>query len=230
MSDPTVIVLLGNVQLGNIGFWSFPTQLVLEIVRKLLGGVGKETVEIRPLTSIEKSLFLQFMEGCIEHFSKNIYADIKLKNIKVLGVESGLRFIPKPKKPFESYFSQIAEWGLDEEKFTCGFSIPGIMLDPILSAFREERGKLDPKKEQKKYLWRDIYKDIDIPVTAEWEKEVTVKNVMEFQEGTVLDFSMSTLEQTILKANGIPKFIGTLGIEAGKIIFNVGEKYNERDE
>lgn len=230
VNDPSAVVLLGDIPQGNIGFWTFPMAFILSVVRKLLGGAGKENIEVRSLTAIEKSLFIQFIEGCLEHFSKNIYADVKLKNLKVLGLESGLRFIPKPSQSFEPYFSQISDWLLEEEKFNCGFSLPSVIFEPILKVFREERDKLNPKKEQKKYLWRDVYKDIDIPVTAEWEKEVSVKDVMAWREGTVLDFSMTTLEHTVLKANGIPKFIGSLGIESGRVIFNVGEKYNERDE
>ena len=230
VSDPSAVVLLGDIPQGNIGFWAFPMAFILNVVRKLLGGTGKENIEIRPLTAIEKSLFLQFIEGCLEHFSKNIYTNVKLKNLKVLGLESGLRFIPKPNKPFEPYFSQVSDWVLEEEKFNCGFSLPSLILEPILKIFREERDKLNPKKEQKKYLWREVYKDIDIPVTAEWEKEISVKEFMTWREGTVIDFPMTTLEHTVLKANGIPKFIGSLGIESGRVIFNVGEKYNERDE
>ena len=230
ISDPSAVVLLGDIPQGNIGFWTFPMAFILNVVRKLLGGTGKENIEIRQLTAIEKSLFLQFIEGCLEHFSKNIYTNVKLKNLKVLGLESGLRFIPKPNKPFDPYFSQISDWVLEEEKFNCGFSLPSVILEPILKVFREERDKLTPKKEQKKYLWRDVYKDIDIPVTAEWEKEISVKEFMTWGEGTVIDFPMITLEHTVLKANGIPKFIGPLGIESGRVIFNLGEKYNERDE
>ncbi len=230
VSEPIVVVLLGDVQRGNIGFWTFPTLLVLEIVRKLLGGTGKEKLEPRPLTAIEKSLFLQFIEGCLDHFAKNIYTDIKIKNLKVLGIELGLRFIPKSNKPLETYFSQISDWSLEENKFNCGFAIPCTILEPVLLAFREERSKLDPKEDRKKCFWRDVYKNIDVPVTAEWEKEVSVKDFMSWKEGTVLDFSMNTLERTVLKANGISKFIGILGIESGRIIFNVGEKYNERGE
>lgn len=230
VSDHSVVILLGDLSQGSIGFWTFPMVFILNVIRKLLGGVGKENVEVRPLTAIEKSLFIQFIEGCLEHFSKNIYADVKLKNLKVLGLESGLRFIPKPNKPFEPYFSQVSDWVLEEEKFNCGFSIPSIIIEPILNVFREERNKLNPKKEQKKYLWRDVYKDIDIPVTAEWEKEVLVQDVMGWSEGTVLNFPMTALESTILKANGIPKFTGSLEVESGRVVFNVGEKYNERTE
>ena len=230
VNDPSAVVLLGDISQGNIGFWTFPMSFALSIVRKLLGGVGKESIEARPLTAIEKSLFLQFIEGCLEHFEKNIYAEVKLKNLKVLGLESGLRFIPKPNKLYETYFSQISDWTLEEENFSCGFSIPSVILDPILKGFREERNKLNPSKEQKKCLWRDVYKDIDIPVTAEWEKEVSIKDIMTWEAGTVLDFAMPTLEKTVLKANGISKFIGSLGLESGRVIFNVGEKYNERDE
>ena len=153
-----------------------------------------------------------------------------MKNIKILGLESNLNFLPKPRTMFDTFIVQSTNWTLDETTIVQNFALPFNTLQPILEAFREERKKLEPAKDQKKMLWRDIYASIDVPVTVEWSKTTTLQDVMSWNEGTVLDFPMNTVDKTVLKANGIPKFTGSLGVEMGHVIFNVGEAKNERDE
>ncbi len=230
LEEPITAVVFGDVQGGMVGYWTFPTAFVLGIIRRLLGGTGKESLEPRTLTAIEKNLFLQFMDGCVDHFCQNIYPEIKLKNIKILGLESNLNFLPKPRTMFDTFIVQSTNWTLDETTIVQNFALPFNTLQPILEAFREERKKLEPAKDQKKMLWRDIYASIDVPVTVEWSKTTTLQDVMSWNEGTVLDFPMNTVDKTVLKANGIPKFTGSLGVEMGHVIFNVGEAKNERDE
>ena len=230
LEEPVTAVVFGDIQGGEVGYWTFPTAFVLSIIRKLLGGSGKETIEPRALTAIEKNLFLQFMEGCMDHFCQNIYPEIKLKNIKILGLESNLNFLPKPRTTFDTFIVQATHWTLDETTIAYNFALPFNTLQPILDAFREERKKLEPVKNEKKLLWRDIYASIDVPVTVEWSKTTTLQDIMSWQEGTVLDFPMNMVDRTVLKANGIPKFAGSLGVETGHVIFNVGEVENERDE
>ena len=230
LEEPITAVVFGDIQGGEVGYWTFPTTFVLGIIRRLLGGSGKEIIEPRALTALEKNLFLQFMEGCMDHFCQNIYPEIKLKNVKILGLESNLNFLPKPRTTFDTFIIQATNWTLDEVSIAYNFALPFNTLQPILESFREERKKLEPAKEQKKLLWRDIYASIDVPVTVEWSKTTTLQDIMSWKEGAVLDFPMNVIEKTVLKASGIPKFSGSLGVEKGHVIFNVGEVENERDE
>ena len=230
LEEPITAVVFGDIQGGTVGYWTYPTAFVLGIIRKLLGGTSKESLEPRTLTAIEKNLFLQFMEGCVDHFCQNIYPEVKLKNIKVLGLESNLNFLPKPRTTFDTFVIQNTNWTLDETTVVQNFALPFNTLQPILESFRAERKKLEPVKDQKKMLWRDIYASIDVPVTVEWTKTTTLQDVMSWAEGTVLDFPMNTVDRTLLKANGIPKFTGSLGVETGHVIFNVGGVEDERDE
>ena len=119
---------------------------------------------------------------------------------------------------------------MDESNVIQNFALPFNTLQPVLESFREERKKLEPVKDKKKMLWRDIYASIDVPVTVEWSKTTTLQDVMSWAEGTVLDFPMNMIDKTILKANGIPKFNGSLGVETGRVVFNVGGIEDECDE
>ena len=228
--EPLTVVIFGDVQGGEVGYWFFQTAFVLNIIRKLLGGTGKENIAPRALTVIEKNLFLQFMEGCLDHFCQNIHPEVKLKNIKILGVESNLKFLPKPRTKFDIFLVQTTHWTLDEATVAQYLALPFKTFQPILEFFRKERKKLEPLKDRKKLLWRDIYASIDVPVTVEWVKTATIKDVMSWQEGTVLDFPMNVLDKTVLKANGVPKFTGSLGVETQHVVFNVVEVENERNE
>lgn len=230
LEEPVTAVVFGDVRGGEVGYWMFPTVFVLNIVRKLLGGTGKETLISRALTAIEKNLFWQFMDGCVDHFCQNLYAGVKLENIKILGVESNLNFLPKPRMPLDVFAVQTANWTLDETTIMQSFALPFNTLRPVLESFRKERKKLEPMKDQKKLLWRDIYASIDVPVTVEWTKTTTLQDIMSWTEGTVLDFPMNALDKTILKANGVSKFTGSLGVETGHVVFNVVEVENERNE
>ena len=128
------------------------------MIRRLLGGTGKESLEPRALTAIEKNLFLQFMEGCVDHFCQNIYPEIKLNNIKILGLESNLNFLPKPRTTFDTFVVQSTNWTLDETTIVQNFALPFNSLQPILEAFREERKKLEPVKDQKNRFLYDFQK------------------------------------------------------------------------
>ena len=132
--------------------------------------------------------------------------------------------------PFCCYFDEKEkrERVIEEFKIFAGFVDQQYYI--LCQELKEERKKLEPVKDQKKMLWRDIYASIDVPVTVEWSKTTTLRDVMSWAEGTVLDFPMNTVDRTILKANGIPKFTGSLGVETGHVIFNVGGVEDERDE
>ena len=230
IKEPVGIVYFSNGQTGDMGFWVFPINFVLNIIRKLLGGSGSEEMVPRPLTNIEKNLFLQFLSGCLEHFGQNIYPEAKLNNIKVLGLESNVHFVPKHSRPFESYLIQTVEWKVDDIIGNCSLAVPCTLIQPILDEFQAEREKLECNPNEKKMFWRNVYEKIDVPVTAEWRKNVTIKDIMYWREGTILDFPMNILSKTVLKANNTPKFVGSVGAASGHVVFNVERGYDECDE
>lgn len=225
----SVIIVFSAAQTDNLGFIALPIAFALNLIRKLLGSIQKETLETRViLTPIEKNLLRQFAEGCLQHWSQNIVNDIKPISLQILGIETGTRFIPKPKQTYIPYLVQKQTWTFGEETGIWTLAFPCSLLTPILEKFKAEQEKFNQHtSEDKNCVWRGIYSDIDIPVTVEWQQTVTLKSIMEWQPNTVLNFPITTLEQTILKTNGIPKVKGRLGLSGEHIAFEIKGNIDE---
>ncbi len=229
LEDSAAIVVYGKLQAGQMGFLVFQSKLALILVRKLLGGVRKEATESRLLTLIEKNLLKQFANDCLLQWSKNFSKEHLINTtFEILTIESGTRFIPKPKKTFSYYFVQELTWEVDGEQGQCFWATPCEILDPILTNFREKRNQFDPQKQQSKnFVWRDTYADITLPLTAEWRSTFKISDILTWAPETVLDFPISSVENTLLKVNGAPKFFTELGIENNCRVVKIKGKTNE---
>src|SRR4029077_11951091 len=78
---------------------------------------------------------------------------------------------------------------------------------------------------EKKATWKESYANIAMPVRAEWDTfEVSLREITDLRVGDVIEMPAEQLRQTNLLLNGVPKFVGTVGLDTDHIAVQLTAK------
>lgn len=106
-------------------------------------------------------------------------------------------------------------------------AVPYYTMEPVLSrllmaAANEEKQASRPPR------WHDIYDDIPVAVSAEWDAfDVTLRDLANLSVDDVIEMSPDLLGNTKLRIEGRTCFIGEIGLEGEQVAFQVNESIGE---
>ena len=214
---PNAHVTLFEVSpLNGAGLAAIALPLGLAMADRLLGGKGRASAGDRVLTEIEVSLLDDVVQVALQEWAGLWEGECADLQPECIGHETGGRFL-QTSPPDASMIVTDLDLTIGELTEKLLFGIPFPMLETML----RQRQSTQPRATEaapKKMQWRAPDAGIAVPVSAEWKlQDMTVGEVMRFQEGQVLELSRDLVSETRIRFANTEEFLGTAGVQNGQI-------------
>jgi flagellar motor switch protein FliM len=227
LPSPTHLCLFKTEPLLGVGILDLNPRLALTLVDRMLGGHGHSVKLERYLTEIEVALLEDVIRIILEEWCGQ-WKCAKELHPAVIGHENNGRFLQTSSKDAVMLaLTMEVTFGDCSEQIQIG--VPYYTIEPLVKAMQASRDK-DTAPEQKSVRaeWKPIYEHISIPVRAEWDAfELSLREVTHLRVGDVIEMPASIVEETTLTMNGIPKFVGTVGLDSDRVVVKLTKKIRD---
>lgn len=225
LPSPTHICLFKAEPLSGVSVLDINPRLALTIADRLLGGRGHSVKTERYLTEIEIALLDDVVHMILEEWCHQWKTEQELTPL-IIGHENSGRFLQtSPKDAVVLAMTLEANFGDCSEQIQIG--VPYYTIEPLVRRMQARRAK-DANVAQvvaKKATWQENYANIAMPVRAEWDTfEVSLREITDLRVGDVIEMPADQLRQTNLLLNGVPKFVGTVGLDGEQIAVQLTTK------
>lgn len=225
LPSPTHICLFKAEPLSGVSVLDINPRLALTIADRLLGGRGHSVKTERYLTEIEIALLDDVVHMILEEWCHQWKTEQELTPL-IIGHENSGRFLQtSPKDAVVLAMTLEANFGDCSEQIQIG--VPYYTIEPLVRRMQQRRAK-DANVATvaaKKATWQDNYSNIAMPVRAEWDTfEVSLREITDLRVGDVIEMPADQLRQTNLLLNGVPKFVGTVGLDSEHIAVQLTSK------
>jgi flagellar motor switch protein FliM len=150
----------------------------------------------------------------------------------IIGHENSGRFLQtSPKDAVVLAMTLEASFGDCSEQIQIG--VPYYTIEPLVRRMQARRQKDSNVTQvvEKKAGWQETYSSIAMPVRAEWDSfEVSLREIIDLRVGDVIEMPVEQLRQTNLLLNGVPKFVGTVGLDTDRIAVQLTSKVSAQEE
>ncbi|HWA26035.1 MAG TPA: FliM/FliN family flagellar motor switch protein [Lacunisphaera sp.] len=225
LPSPTHICLFKAEPLNGVSILDVNPRLALTIADRLLGGRGHSVKTERYLTEIEITLLDDVVHMILEEWCHQWKVEQELTPL-IVGHENSGRFLQtSPKDAIVLAMTLEASFGDCSEQIQIG--VPYYTIEPLVRRMQARRQK-DANVAavvEKKAGWKEAYSNIAMPVRAEWDTfEVSLREITDLRVGDVIEMPVEQLRQTNLLLNGVPKFVGTVGLDTDHIAVQLTSK------
>ena len=230
LANPTHICLFKAEPLLGVGLLDVNPRLALTLVDRLLGGRGHSVKAERYLTEIEIALLEDVIKIILEEWC-NQWKEEKELHPSLIGHENNGRFLQtSPRDAVMLALSVEVSFGDCSEQIQIG--LPYYTIEPLVKALQQRRQKdSTPVAAPAKAQWHEIYEHVHIPVRAEWNlTDLPLREVAALRVGDVLELPVGILDRTRALLSGMPKFIGTVGLEGDQVVMKIARKLTAADE
>jgi len=224
LPNPTHICLFKAEPLIGVGVIDINPRLALTIADRLLGGRGHSVKAERYLTEIEVALLEDVLTIVLEEWCGQWKTEQDLRPV-ILGHENNGRFLQtSPKDAIVLALTLEVSFGDCSEQIQLG--VPYYTIEPMVKKMQARRQKdSNVTAVEKRTSWHKAYDHIAMPVRAEWEAfELTLREVSSLQVGDVIEMPATMLQQTRVLLNGVPKFMGTVGLDTDRVAVQLTKK------
>jgi len=225
VKTPSCVTLFKLQELNGVCLLDVNSHLSATVVDRILGGRGSTNPEERGLTDIEKALVEDFNQIILEEWCKQ-WEGIMSLTPSIIGTESTGKFLQtSPTDAMMLILTMEASFG--DVSGPLRIAVPYYTMEPVLSrllmaAANEEKQASRPPR------WHDIYDDIPVAVSAEWDAfDVTLRDLANLSVDDVIEMSPDLLGNTKLRIEGRTCFIGEIGLEGEQVAFQVNESIGE---
>lgn len=231
LPSPTHICLFKAEPLTGVSVLDINPRLALTIADRLLGGRGHSVKTERYLTEIEIALMDDVVHMILEEWCHQWKSEQELTPL-IVGHENTGRFLQTaPKDAVILAMTLEASFGDCSEQIQIG--VPYYTIEPLVRKMQARRAK-DANVTatvEKKATWKDSYASIAMPIRAEWDTfEVSLREITDLRVGDVIEMPADQLRQTNLLFNGVPKFIGTVGVDTDHVAVQLTSRYSAPSE
>lgn len=225
LPSPTHICLFKAEPLTGISTIDINPRLALTIADRLLGGRGHSVKAERYLTEIEISLLDDVVHMILEEWCHQWQSEQELTPL-IVGHENSGRFLQtSPKDAVILAMTLEASFGDCSEQIQIG--VPYYTIEPLVRKMQAKRQK-DANittTVAKKAKWQEAYASIGMPVRAEWDAfTVSLREITDMRVGDVIELPAEQIRRTHVLLNGVPKFVGTVGLDAGHVVIQLTSK------
>jgi flagellar motor switch protein FliM len=230
LTSPTHLCLFRSEPLVGVGILDIHPRLALTIVDRLLGGKGNSVKADRPLTEIEVGLLGDIVQIMLEEWCRQWKGDHEL-NPTIVSHESGGHFLrTAPRDAIILSVAFEATFGDCTELIKIG--IPYYTIEPLIKRFQAKRQKdTSIGVSAKEPHWQRSYDRISVPVRAQWDAfEVTLREITSMRVGDVIEMPSELFQRTRVLLNGVPKFIGAVGIDDDRVAVQITSKLPPQEE
>ncbi|MDP1579819.1 MAG: flagellar motor switch protein FliM [Candidatus Didemnitutus sp.] len=224
LPTPTHVCLFKAEPMLGVGLLDFSPRLALTIADRLLGGRGHSVKSERPLTEIEVALMEDVVVIMLEEWCAQWKCDTELHPV-IIGHESSGRYLQtSPKDAVMLVLGLEVNFGDCTEAMQLG--MPYYTIEPMVKKMQSRRQKeaaVTPV--EKRAVWQKTYDHITMPVRAEWEAfEISLREICSLRVGDVIEMPAEFLQQTRVLLNGVPKFVGTVGLDSDRVAVQLNRK------
>ena len=216
VKTPSCVTLFKLQELNGVCLLDVNSHLSATVVDRILGGRGSTNPEERGLTDIEKALVEDFNQIILEECANSGRESCPTPSI--IGTESTGKFLQtSPTDAMMLILTMEASFG--DVSGPLRIAVPYYTMEPVLSrllmaAANEEKQASRPPR------WHDIYDDIPVAVSAEWDAfDVTLRDLANLSVDDVIEMSPDLLGNTKLRIEGRTCFIGEIGLEGEQVAF-----------
>lgn len=232
LPSPTHICLFKAEPLTGVSVLDINPRLALTIADRLLGGRGHSVKTERYLTEIEIALLDDIVHMILEEWCHQWKGEQELTPL-IIGHENTGRFLQTaPKDAVILAMTLEASFGDCSEQIQIG--VPYYTIEPLvrrMQARRQKDANVTTTTAEKKASWKDSYATIAMPIRAEWDTfEVSLREITDLRIGDVIEMPSDQLRQTNLLLNGVPKFVGTVGVDNDHVAVQLTARYAPRLE
>jgi flagellar motor switch protein FliM len=225
LPSPTHICLFKAEPLTGISALDINPRLALTIADRLLGGRGHSVKTERYLTEIEIALLDDVVHMILEEWCHQWKTEQELTPL-IVGHENSGRFLQtSPKDAVILAMTLEANFGDCSEQIQIG--VPYYTIEPLVRKMQARRQK-DANittTAAKKATWQEAYANISMPVRAEWDTfSVSLREITDLRVGDVIELPAEQIRHTNVLLNGVPKFVGTVGLDAGHVVVQLTAK------
>jgi flagellar motor switch protein FliM len=231
LPSPTHLCLFKAEPLAGVGLLALSPRLALTIADRLLGGRGHAVKADRPLTEIEVALLEDILLLVLEEWCAQWKTEQDLRPV-ILGHEHSGRFLQTSPKD-ATVLALTLEVGFGDCSEPMQLGVPYYMIEPLvrLRQARRQQEAAVARPPEKTGSWQVAYERIALPVRAEWEAfDLTLREVASLRVGDVIELPAELLQETRVLFNGAPKFVGTVGLDAGRIAVQLTRKLPPAEE
>lgn len=224
LPDPAHVSLFKLDPLVGVGVVNVNPRLALTIADRLLGGRGQCSKASRYLTEIETALLEDVIQMLLEEWSNQWRPERELRPL-LIGHENTGRYLQT--SPRGAIMLVIAlECSFGECCEPVQVALPYYTIEPVLRKVqmrgRKEAAAAAPARRPE---WQRVHEGITVPLCAEWDAfEVPIREIASLRVGDVLELPASICAETRVRLSGSPKFIGTAGLDGGRVAVQLTRK------
>ena len=221
VKTPSCVTMFKLQELNGVCLLDVNSHLSATVVDRILGGRGSTNPEERGLTDIEKALVEDFNQIILEEWCKQWDSTMRLSP-SIIGTESSGKFLQtSPADAMMLILSMEASFG--DVSGPMRIAVPYYTLEPVVSRLLSMASAKDDKKSVP-LRWHDVYDDIPVDVSAEWDAfELTLRDLSNLEVDDVIEMSPSLIGETKLRIENRTCFIGEIGLEGDQVAFQVNE-------
>jgi flagellar motor switch protein FliM len=216
IESPTHVTLFQVEPLRGVGVLDMSLPLALSIADRVLGGRGRVVGPERGLTEIEGALVEDVIQLILGEWSHQWTDNNWSFQSRCIGTDTSGRFL-QTSAPEAVTLAIDFEVALGDCLESMQMGLPFSMIEVIVKKMQQARIKGNESR-AKKMEWRQPYEDIAVQVIAEWPvREVAMREVVNLRVGDLLEMPASLVDNTVVLLSNTPEFIGTAGIENGRM-------------
>lgn len=230
LPSPTHVCLFKADPLVGVGILDINPRLALTIVDRLLGGRGNSVKAERGLTEIEVGLLEDIINILLEEWSGLWKAEQDLHHV-IVGHENNGRFLQTaPRDAIILALVMEVNFGDCTEQIQIG--IPYYTIEPIVKKMQARRQKETAiGVNEKRAVWQRTFDQISVPVRAQWDAfEVGLREIVSMRVGDVIELPSELFKRTQVLLNGVPKFVGAVGINEDHVAVQITAKLPSQEE
>ena len=224
LPSPTHLCLFKAEPLFGVGILDINPRLALTIADRLLGGRGHSVKAERYLTEIEIALMEDVIQIILEEWCAQWKSEQELRGL-IIGHENNGRFLQtSPKDAIVLALTMEVNFGDCSEQIQIG--VPYYTIEPLVKKMQARRQKDATISQVEKHpAWQASYDRITVPVRAEWQAfELSLREIFSLRVGDVLEMPAQHLQETAVLLNGLPKFVGTVGLDTDRVAVKLTRK------
>ena len=213
ISNPSCIYIFQMEPLEGQGIFEINPSLVFFIVDRLFGGQGRPTEQNRELTEIEKQVIHRIVERGLADL-KEVWERIGIFSPKIEQFETNPQFV-QIAPPGETVILISLEVRMQNASGLMSLCFPYMLLESILNKLSGETWMSSQRTsthETKKIIHNEI-QSLDVAVQAViGETQLTVRDLLQLQEGDVICLDKPEKDDLILQVGGKTKMACRRGL------------------
>jgi flagellar motor switch protein FliM len=225
VQQPTHLSVFQVSGLDGAGVLDMRPLTSIAIANRLLGGQGVVNEPERAPTEIEIALLDDVALMILREWC-SMFERVPALKPTIVGHESGCRFLQIASDDTPCFVFK-AEIALGELKEYIQIGLPFSMMDGLTQE-TGVAGKTAPEIKQKPMHWRSPYAAIEVPIVAEWDvRFITLGEAAALAPGDLVHVPQDLIDQTRLKVSETEEFLGTIGVEEGRLAVHLNERISK---